>query len=275
MHAENRGRVEPPDPALLPGRVRVVLPAYNEEATLPRLLQRLDLAFVESGLSGEVLVVNDGSTDTTADAARCYKGAMPVRLLDLQPNRGLAEAIRAGLLAALETAGPNDIIVTMDADNTHTPGLILRMVRLVREGADLVIASRYQPGSRIRGLSIWRRMLSRVASIVFQLLAPIPGARDYTCGYRAYRADLLRQAVDRYRESLIRQSGFGCMAEILLKLRTLDPIVCEVPLILRYDLKESASKLRVWRTIRETLLLLLRHSLGKGEKPGSTPGAER
>src|SRR5262245_45588663 len=116
--------------------VCVVLPAYNEEATLPALLARLDHALGDAGLPGEVLVVNDGSTDATAEVARDFCGRLPVRLLDLQPNRGLAGALRAGLLEAIRDADADDIIITMDADNSHTPGLIYRMVGEIREGSD-------------------------------------------------------------------------------------------------------------------------------------------
>src|SRR5262245_25396966 len=73
------------------GLVRIVLPAYNEEDSLPVLLKRLELSLEETGLIGDVLVVNDGSTDNTAGMVRSYVGQLAVRLLDLQPNRGLAE----------------------------------------------------------------------------------------------------------------------------------------------------------------------------------------
>jgi dolichol-phosphate mannosyltransferase len=242
----------------------VVLPAYNEEATLPALLARLDRAFAESRLPGDVLVVNDGSSDGTAEVARRFAGTVPVRLLDLQPNRGLAGAIRAGLWEAIQEADPNDIILTMDADNSHPPGLMRRMVWNIREGSDVVIASRYQPGARIRGVSGFRQLLSLGASFLFRGAARVPAVRDYTCGYRAYRVEILRDAFHLYDGDFIQQQGFGCMAEILLKLRPLAPIIHEVPLILRYDLKESASKMKVARTVRETLLMLLRHTLRRG-----------
>lgn len=243
------------------GRVTVVLPAYNEEESLPHLLARLDVMFEESGLRGEALVVNDGSTDGTAEVVRNYVGQLPLRLLDLQPNRGLAEAIRSGLNVALADSQPGDIVITMDADNSHPPGLIPRMVGLIREGSDMVIASRYHADSRVRGLSAYRKILSSTASLLFRLTVRVPGVRDYTCGFRAYRAELLQAAMERYRHELIQQTGFGCMAELLLKLHKLDPVIHEVPLILRYDFKRGASKMRVAKTARETLFLLLRHKL--------------
>jgi len=241
------------------GIIRVILPAYNEREGLPALLKRLDVAFEEGSLTGDVLVVNDGSTDDTVSVVRNYTGQLTVRLLDLQPNRGLAEALKNGLLTSVAECEAGDIIITMDADNTHTPGLILRMVRMIREGSDVVIASRYQPGSRVRGVSRLRKFLSFGASVLFRILVRIPGARDYTSGYRAYRAELIQSAFDLYRDELIHQTGFACMAELLVKLKTFDPIIHEVPVILRYDMKSGASKMRVWHTVGETLSMLFRH----------------
>ena len=81
-------------------------------------------------------------------------------------------------------------------------------------------------------------------------------------GYRAYRASVLHQALAMYGAHFIRLSGFQATVDILLKLRRL-PIICgEVPMILRYDLKKGASKMRVMRTARQTLVLILRRRLG-------------
>jgi dolichol-phosphate mannosyltransferase len=93
------------------------------------------------------------------------------------------------------------------------------------------------------------------------MMFPIRGVRDYTCGYRAYRADALR-AVDKFGDALISETGFSCMADLLLKLRKLPLKMSGVPLELRYDRRGTDSKMRVLRTIRQTLMLLLRRRLG-------------
>jgi dolichol-phosphate mannosyltransferase len=184
---------------------------------------------------------------------------MPVLVETHEVNQGLGATIRDGLLKACELADPQDVLVTLDADNTHTPELILRMVRTVREGLDVVVASRYRPGSRVRGVPLGRRILSRVASVLFRLLFPIKGIRDYTCGYRAYRAGALQSVISRSGGTFFQEEGFQAMVDILLKLRRdKDLIFGEVPLILRYDLKEGASKMDIGRTIRRTLSLVVR-----------------
>jgi dolichol-phosphate mannosyltransferase len=240
----------------------VVLPAYNEASCIGALLDSFCDAIEDEGRPCRFVVVNDGSTDATAQVVGGFRERIDLDLVNHPQNRGLAEAIKTGLLRAVETSGPRDVIVTMDADNSHLPGLLFRMVRLVREGNDVVIASRYQKGARIRGLSLFRRFLSFGAAMLFRTILPMDGVRDYTCGYRAYRADLLKEAFGEYGDQFISEPGFSCMVDILLKLRKYEPIVTEVPLILRYDQKKSASKMNVKKTVQQTLRLLLRRRLG-------------
>jgi dolichol-phosphate mannosyltransferase len=258
----------PASPAPIAGERRrqhvwVVLPAFNEELSLPKLLAALDEAMFESNLAYHVVVMDDGSTDATAAIARQAALRLPLVVESHPVNLGLGMTIRDGLMKAASLAEPRDLIVTMDADNSHTPELILRMVRLAREGHDVVIASRYQPGSRVRGVPLARRALSYWGGWLFRLIFPLPGVRDYTCGYRAYKAAVLQRVIASYGESFFDQEGFQCMVDILLKLRREpDLIFGEVPLILRYDLKEGASKMRVWRTIKNTLGLMAKRRLG-------------
>ena len=242
-------------------KVFVVLPAYNEQDSLPPLLDAVRDALEPAGIPYSVIVVDDGSCDATALAASQASFHMPVELVEHGVNRGLAAAIRTGLTAAVARSGPNDVIVTMDADNTHPPRLIPGMLERLRDGNDVVIASRFQPGAVVHGVPQSRLLYSIGARWMFQLLLPIRGVRDYTCGYRAYRADTLRQALDVYGDQLITETGFSCMADLLLKLRRLPLRMAEVPLELHYDRSGSGSKMRVLRTIRQTLLLVLRRRL--------------
>jgi len=239
-------------------KVWIVLPAYNEEQDLPSLLERIDEATEEANLRFEVLVVDDGSRDATAEVASLWANKLPLQVMTHEENEGLGSTLRDGLKWACQLAQPNDVIVTLDADNTHTPELILRMVRTVREGHDVVVASRFVRGSKVRGVPFNRRVLSRLAGVLFKLMFPIRGIRDYTCGYRAYRAGLL-QEVTANDPGFFDQDGFQVMVDILLKLRRRkDLIFGEVPLILRYDLKEGSSKMDVGGTIRGTLALMWR-----------------
>ena len=244
-------------------RVLVPLPAYNEERGLGVLLRRLDQSMHEDDLPYQIIVVDDVSRDATARIATDHARYMPIRVERHEVNRGLGATIRDGLRVAVSLASDDDVIVVMDADNTHTPGLIRNMIRVIREGADVVIASRYQSGSYIRGMPLHRRLLSLGAWFLFQLFFPIAGIRDYTCGYRAYRASVLLEAFRRYGDEFVNQEGFQCMVDILIKLRRMDLVFREVPLILRYDFKGGASKMKVAHTITRTLSLMARRRLGR------------
>ena len=237
-------------------RIRVMLPAYNEEQNLPDLLGHIEQFKLDFDLDIDVLIVNDGSTDATLQVASNYSGNLLVNVLDLQPNRGLAGAMREGFKESIKDLDDSDILIALDSDNSQNPALFYRMIIQIREGSDIVIASRYRSGSRIHGLSKFREFLSFVASCLFRIFRPIEGVRDYTCGYRAYRVSILKKTHLYYGERFIMQKGFGCMAEILLKMRQFDPIIHELPFILRYDLKLGESKMNVLKTVRQTLQLV-------------------
>lgn len=244
-------------------KVLVVLPAYNEEQNIGGLLDRIADALEEARLPYEVIIVDDGSRDRTAEIIERYREQMPVNLYRHEVNQGLGATIRDGLYIASKTAADNDVVITMDADETHTPGLILRMVHMIREGHDVVIASRYQPGARVMGVSLFRRFLSFGASMLFRVVFHTSGVRDFTCGFRAYRGSVLHQAIATYGDEFVESSGFQCMVDILLKLRGLKVIFGEVPMILRYDLKQGQSKMRILQTIRNSLVLLVRRRFGR------------
>ena len=153
-------------------KVLMALPAYNEEVALPELLERIGEAFADSGIPYEVVIVDDGSSDDTAKIASQMSFQMPIHLVQHQQNQGLGITLRDGLREAVDRAGERDIIVTMDADNTHPPGLIDRMVRMIHEGCDVVIASRFEHGARVMGVPIERHFLSIGARVLFTLLFP-------------------------------------------------------------------------------------------------------
>jgi dolichol-phosphate mannosyltransferase len=243
--------------------VFVVLPAYNEGPTIGRLFDHINNALSEVSIVYHVVLVDDGSEDNTLTVAKKYASHMPITIERHDVNKGLGATIRDGLARAVTLASDSDVIITMDADDTHSPGLILRMVEMIREGHDVVIASRFQPGSRVIGVPPHRELLSLCASWLFRLVLPIRGVRDFTCGFRAYRAEVLRNAIAQYGERFVDRDGFECMVDILLKLRSMNLVFGEAPFILRYDHKDGHTKMNVGRTIRNSLLLVLKRRLGR------------
>ena len=237
----------------------VMLPAYNEEETLPPLLDSLLEVFPKIDGRCSIIVVNDGSTDQTQEVLNQYANKHNcIRPVIHEQNQGLGPAIRTGLRSITEqTTRDLDIIVCMDADNTHPPETIPAMIECLNQGADIVIASRYRPGSRQIGVPLFRRILSRTGGIVFKLVLGLKGVRDYTCGFRAYRVEVIRKGFEKHGDQIISRSGFACTDELLVKLAPECRRIDEVPFILRYDRKRGASKLPFWSTVRATLHLLI------------------
>lgn len=235
----------------------IVLPAYNEEENISAVLHGIHKSLRDRDRY-RVLVINDGSTDKTVEVAEQERTRMPVRVVSHAANQGLAQAVRTGLTAVVPTAANDDALVIMDADNSHPADLIPRLVEELHQGADVVIASRFRRGSRVLGVPVMRRVLSHGASLVFRLLFPLKGTRDYTGGFRAYRVGIIRRRMDELGDEFLRSTGFSVMTELLLKLRSPTLRVREVPLVLRYDLKRGKSKLVPGRTIVQYLGLIQR-----------------
>ena len=236
----------------------VVLPAYNEAAGLPALLDRFAATLGTGDLPWEIVAVNDGSTDATGRILDEAARRLPVMRVDHKHNRGLGPALKTGLRQALDRTGSlDDVIVCLDADNTHDPEYIPDMARRVEAGADIVIASRYRPGSRQVGVPPSRRVMSFGARLAFALFLRLPGVRDYTCGYRAYRAGILLQGFEKYGDRLIERSGFACTDELLVRLAPFARRIGEIPFVLRYDKKRGRSKLPLLKTVAATLRLLI------------------
>ncbi len=240
--------------------IYVIFPAWNEEAVIRPTLMALVTAMRADGGAYHAVLVDDGSTDhTIAEAQRAVQdseGALKLTVLRHEHNRGLGAGLRTGIYWCLDHAQDDDVIVTLDADNTHPPALIPELVAKVRDGFDLAIASRYRSGSEVHGVPGYRRALSDVGRLVFQGMFPIPGVRDYTCCFRAYRVPLLRRARLAYGDGLCTARGFEAVMDLLIKLRPLDVRAAEIPFVLDYGERVGNSKMKVLRTVRTTVALL-------------------
>jgi dolichol-phosphate mannosyltransferase len=239
----------------------ILLPAYNEEADLPPLLEKLRETMEANDYAYRVLVVNDGSRDTTLEVACRYATEMPLEVLDHPINRGLWETVRDGFEWAAANSERCDIIIRMDADNTHEPKYIPSMVKKIEEGYDVVIASRFLPGGGAEGLNTYRTFISRCANLVMKSFFPIRGLKEYSCGYRAYRASVVQDAIRIFGNDFIdlRGVGFTCTLEKLIKFRMMKARFGEVPFVLRYDQKQGSSKMLSSITTLGYLILILKY----------------
>ncbi|MGH7550537.1 MAG: glycosyltransferase family 2 protein [Gemmatimonadota bacterium] len=231
-------------------RVAVVIPMRDERVAVAPLFQKLEALLVEMP-GARVVVVDGGSTDGTRDEVRRQAVGFSVEILELGDGLGLGDALEAGLRHVLEES---DAVVTLDGDDSHDPRVIPSLVARLDEGYDVIVASRFAEGGAEVGVAPHRRALSHVASAVLRGLFPMGEVRDYSSGFRAYRTEALRAVARDGR--LVGERGFSCMLDLLLRLRARGCAAAEVPLVLRYDLKASASKMDVPRTVIRYLVLI-------------------
>ncbi|NNL86421.1 MAG: glycosyltransferase family 2 protein [Myxococcales bacterium] len=240
--------------------IRVLLCAYNEEAVIGSTLRRVFEVLERSGQPARVLLVDDGSVDDTVGAARqvadARRGGVALEIVQHAENRGLGAALATGFAVCLREALDDDVIVTLDADDTHPPRLIPRLLADLERGNELVIASRYRPGATVSGVPNSRVALSFGIRFLLQLLFPIPGVRDYTCCFRAYRPAPLRRAQHVFGKELTDARGFEAVMDLLLRLRAVGIRAAEVPIELEYTSRVGRSKMNVLTTVKKTLRLV-------------------
>ena len=225
--------------------ILVLLPAYNEEESLPRLMPKLRQVLSQMGEEFRILVCNDGSKDRTQAMLEQYARDMPLEIIVHKINRGLGESSRDLFERASEITEAGDVLVRLDCDDTHEPEFIPSIVEKVRSGYDVVIASRFAPGGGQMGVNGYRSFISRGANLFMKVFFPIQGLKEYSCGFRGYRAEKIKEAIDFYGNNFIQLKGLGftCTLEKLVKLKLINARFGEVPFMLRYDQKHSASKM--------------------------------
>jgi dolichol-phosphate mannosyltransferase len=238
----------------------IVLPAYNEEEGLEKLLERIRRITRANAIAYQLLIVDDGSRDHTAQVVQSFAIDMPIDLLSFGSNAGVTEVFRTGFRRVCDQGADDDICITMDADNTQNPYVMLDVLEKLHNGCDLVVASRFAPGGGMVKAPFVRCVLSLGVAWLLRHAIAIDGIKDYSTFYRGYRVKLLKRGFAMYGGDLIRGEGFSGMADMLIKLCGLaGNRVGEVPLVLRYDLKEGGSGMRIFRTIRGYIGVIARH----------------
>jgi dolichol-phosphate mannosyltransferase len=172
--------------------VGILLPTYCEAANIEKLVVELE----NSDFDASILVVDDSSPDGTAQIVRRLQTKFRNVLLLVRDRKlGLGTAITDGFKAFLSMKHPPKYIVTMDADYSHNPKEIPKLLVPVKKGADLVVGSRYCPGGGAVGWGVGRIFISKIANLVtrFRIEARIS---DYTSGMRCYSTRLVKGIIN-------------------------------------------------------------------------------
>jgi dolichol-phosphate mannosyltransferase len=236
-----------PPVGLAAGRdVWVVLPTYNERENLEAMAGAILRALAEASL----LVVDDGSPDGTGELADTLAARDPrISVLHRPGKQGLGAAYRDGFRWVLDRPETR-AVVQMDADFSHDPAGLPRMLAPLMHDADLVLGTRYMPGGDTVGWPWYRKLISRGGTLFARTVLLLP-YRDLTGGFKAWRRELL-DAI-RLRETA--GSGYGFQIETTWWAHRRGARIVEVPIVFRE--REAGSSKMTGGIVREALLLVV------------------
>ena len=222
-------------------RVSFVIPAYNEEATIAEVLERVEALDLEQ----QVIVVDDGSTDDTPEILKRWNDGRDGKVVLRQPNRGKGAAIRAAIPHV-----DGDIAVIQDADLEYDPADVPALIEPIERGvADVVFGSRLTGGRPQRAYLFWHLVGNRLLSLVTNVLYNTT-LHDMETGYKAFRSDVLR-SLD------LRSDDFAIEPEITAKVCKRKLRIYELP-ISYYGRSYAEGKKITWRDGFKALWVLIR-----------------
>ena len=226
--------------------IYIFLPALNEAIALPIVVNKFVNELNKNKEKYKFVIFDDGSTDNMPQIAIKLADIYPIILLRHDKNKGLGQTMIDGINFLVTRISDDDLIVTMDCDNTHDPKYLSLALKKIREGYDVILLSRFQKGGGQRGVSWFQNIMSKNAGRFLKILFPISGVREYSCNYRIYRGHILKKLKNNFGDKLICLShlGFAVTPELLIKVRMLKAKISESPFVLRYDKKPTISTKR-------------------------------
>ena len=180
----------------------VIIPTFNEEANIRNIVMAVDAVFHENSLHGQILVVDDNSSDATISIVQELKRQKEnVDILVREKDHGLSQSVADGF-----THAASDVFIVIDADFSHPPVLIPRMYDEIRKGNDIVIGSRYMEGGEIKNWPLKRRFISIGATLLGRML--FPDITDPVSGFFAVRKQVVQDAP-------LKPRGYKILLEVL------------------------------------------------------------
>jgi len=224
----------------------VLIPTYNEAQNIELLANKLCTTLPAGNTF--LVFVDDCSKDNTIDLIKKHFSLeYGIEIIEKNQNKGPGDSFNIGFDWIIKHSKNNhDIIVTMEADNTSDIGILNNMITISQLGYDLVLASVYSQGGGFSKTSLFRKIVSFFANLMFRSIFNIK-ALTLSSFYRIYSISLLKSIQNEF-STIIFENGFICMLEILLKSIKLNARIIEVPMILNSDVRKGESKMKIIKT---------------------------
>jgi dolichol-phosphate mannosyltransferase len=229
----------------------IVVPVLNEAPNLERLIAAFHQLNTEFGLYYELqfVMVDDGSTDETAQLAQKLAQGLHFVVLSHQVNMGPGHAFGTAFEYLASRLRERDWVVTIEGDNTSRHELLRQMLRRTEEGYEVILASPYMYGGGITKTSAWRVFLSHISNAFIKEALGIHGILTMSSFYRLYTGGVIKRLQAYYGPRIVERRGFESMIELLLKMIFLGVKISEVPMLLDTSRRVGKSKMKIMRTI--------------------------
>lgn len=231
--------------------IYICIPTHNEDRTIGVLLWKIRQVMADFGRDYEVLVLDDASTDRTAETLERYRRTLPLTVIREESQRGYPAALHRLIKEAVDkTAYPKrDAVVTLQGDFTEHPEDIIALIKTLEGGADVVAGTVQEGDQRPPG----RMRLARwLAPLVLGRAFGGAPVSDPLCGFRAYRLIVLKKTLQALGDRpLVSRDGWAANLEILRNVTPHARRIEETPLELRYDIRTRPSRFRPFRTLRD------------------------
>lgn len=231
-----------------------LVPVFNEEQNISNLHK--ELSVVLPGIEKFFVFSDDGSSDGSVNELKKYFASIPHVVLGDGINRGPGCAFNTGFEWILNHSGSEkDIVVTLESDCTSDLAILPDMIAINRLGYELVLSSVYAQGGGFDNTTFFRRLVSSVANLLYRFLFKI-NTLTLSSFYRVYNIELLKRIRKKY-PVIIKEPGFICMLEILIKAIDSGARIVEVPMVLQSDKRKGRSKMKVFKTTIQYLVFLM------------------
>ncbi|NOR45881.1 MAG: glycosyltransferase [Candidatus Delongbacteria bacterium] len=233
-----------------------IIPAYNEELNIKELSVSLKNALPD--YLKHYVFVDDHSSDETIDKINKYFDKEEIKIITKSKNKGPGDSFDLGFKYLMDKKiKDNDLIVTIEADNTSDIDILEKMIKISVLGYDLVLASQYAQGGGFEETTLLRKVLSFTANSILRFFFDVK-VLTLSSFYRVYKPSLIRKINNKY-GTIIKEPGFICMVEILIKSIRCNAKVIEVPMKLYSKKRQGKSKMKILSTGLSYMKFLLKN----------------
>ena len=232
-----------------------LIPVYNEALNVEELTKSLKNTLTD--YDKYYLFVDDCSSDNTLDLISANLNGEKFNIIIKEKNQGPGDSFNLGFeWILLHSEKEDDIVVTLEADNTSDLSILSKMIKISEMGFDLVLASVYAQGGGFEQTTFFRKIISFIINIFLRLIFDIK-TLTLSSFYRVYKIQLLKYIKSSYK-MIVAEKGFVSMVEVLLKAIRLNSSIIEIPMRLHSTRRKGKSKMKTLKTAVSYIRFLLR-----------------